>query len=71
MADVSKLNVAGTTYNIKDATARDKADKVASDLNEAVTDINTDIDSIKQAIADTNAFYTSSTETITFTYGVI
>ena len=60
MSDVSKLNVAGTTYNIKDSVAR--------------TDIsmfNTEINSIKQAIADTNASYNSSTETITFTYGVI
>lgn len=60
MSDVSKLNVAGTTYTIKDGVARVD-----------ILSLNTEIDNIKTAISDTNASYNSNTETITFTFGVI
>ncbi|MBQ0139415.1 MAG: hypothetical protein KBT36_08970 [Kurthia sp.] len=60
MADVSKLNVAGATYNIKDAQARSE-----------VSSFDSRISSCEQAIADTSASYDSNTETITFTYGII
>lgn len=60
MSDVSKLNVGGITYTIKDSVAR-----------EDISSVNTEIDNIKIAIADTNASYNANTETITFTFGVI
>ena len=40
MADVSKINLYGTDYNIKDATARSEANSAKTSANEAKTTAN-------------------------------
>lgn len=62
MADISKLRVQSTTYDIKDPTARNTANNADSNASQALLDsaeANTKIDGAK--IIGT---YTSGTETL-------
>ena len=56
MSDFSKLTVDGTTYNVKDATARNNYESA----NASITEINTKLNKFSINYAD-------ETETITIT----
>ena len=60
MADFSKINVNGVSYNVKDAEARKTANTAQSTATAAQTTAN--------KVYDIGAEYASSTEAITFTF---
>ena len=67
MADVSKLNINGTSYNIKDSTARtNAASSAASAAQSTATNALNKANANESAIAGISATYVQDTETITF-----
>lgn len=68
MADVSKLNLYGDVYNIKDATARQNAQDAASSAETAQQTANTAKNTADLALTGANKItYSSEDETVTFT----
>lgn len=66
MADFSKLSINGTSYNVKDTTARSTASGALSTANSAqqtATDANNANSALEQ-LADITAEYVNATETI-------
>lgn len=85
MADVSKISLFGTSYSIKDSTARSSAsnasttataaknaaDKAQTTADAASTKANTNATSIATLAGETlSVAYDTSTETVGFTKGV-
>ena len=85
MADVSKISLNGTSYNIKDTSARSSAasaSQAASSANQAASAAKSVADSAlansktnetnitKVASESLKASYTEKTETIEFTKGI-
>lgn len=74
MADFQKLNVNGTDYNVKDATARQNASNAQNSANNAQTSAENAMDVANNALDLANSInmtYTASTETITFTKSAV
>lgn len=67
MADFSKINVKGVSYNVKDTEARETANTAQSAANAATT-AATAAQTTANKVYDIGAEYESSTETITFTF---
>ena len=67
MADFSKINVNGTSYNVKDAAARETANTAKSTAT-AAQSTATAAQTTANKVYDIGAEYASSTETITFTF---
>ena len=85
MADVSKISLNGTSYNIKDITARSSADNASTKAadaqktansatttaNNALTAANTNSENITKITAGSlSASYDSTTESVVFTKGI-
>lgn len=78
MSDVSKLNLYGTKYNIKDSNARSLANTAQTKANEAdskastaQSTANSNADNITKIInSSVNIEYEESTETVKVTRGI-
>lgn len=85
MADVSKISINGTSYNIKDSSARASAsdaftkadsakktaESAASTANTALTTANTNTENItKITAASLSASYDTETESVVFVRGI-
>ena len=67
MADFSKINVNGVSYNVKDAVARETANTAKTTADAAKTAAS-NAQTTANKVYDIGAEYASSTETITFTF---
>nr|DAU57869.1 MAG TPA: hypothetical protein [Bacteriophage sp.] len=69
MPDVSVFNLGGQDINVKDATARSKAQSANTAANEAATTANKALKKVEEVeqLSRVTVSYTPATETITIT----
>ena len=69
MPDVSVFNLGGQDINVKDATARSKAQSANTAANEAATTANKAVKKVEEVeqLSRVTVSYTPATETITIT----